>query len=61
MFFKRAVLKKFVIFTGKHLSWSLFFKKLQALMLATLLKRDCNTDVFIEHIWWQLLLSLKFM
>ena len=47
MFFKRAVLKKFVMFTGKHLSWSLFFKKSQGLMFATLLNRDSNTDVFL--------------
>ena len=30
MFFKIGVLKNFVIFTGKHLCWSLFLKKLQA-------------------------------
>ena len=29
MFFKIGVLKNFANFTGKHLCWSLFFKKLQ--------------------------------
>ena len=39
MFFKIAVLKNFVIFTRKHLSWSLFLPKLQAFRPATLLNR----------------------
>ena len=30
MFFKIGVLKKFAMFTGKHLCWSLFLIKLQA-------------------------------
>ena len=30
MFFKIAVLKKFAIFTGKHLCWSLFLIKQQS-------------------------------
>ena len=30
MFFKIGVLKKFAMFTGKHLCWSLFLRKLQA-------------------------------
>ena len=30
MFYKKAVLKNFSIFTGKHLCWSLFSIKLQA-------------------------------
>ena len=29
MFFKTAVLRKFAIFTGKHLCWSLFLIKFQ--------------------------------
>ena len=37
---KKAVLKKFAIFTGKHLCWGHFFNK-----KTTLLKRDFNTDV----------------
>ena len=42
---KIAVLKNFTIFTAKHLCWSLFLIKLQAL---TLLKRNSNTDVFLR-------------
>ena len=37
-----SVLKNFVIFTRRHLYWSLFLIKLQAL-----LKRDSNTGVFL--------------
>ena len=63
MFREKGILKNFATFTGKHL-------KLQALTLATLLKRDCNTGVFlpilsnfseqlfIEHLRWQLLISV---
>ena len=47
MFFKIDVLKNFTMFAGKHLPWSLFLVKLQALRYATLLKRDSNTDVFV--------------
>ena len=47
MFYKKAVLKNFAIFTGKQLCWSLFLIKLQAFRLATLLKRDSNTGVFL--------------
>ena len=47
MFFKTGVLRNFPIFTGKHLCWSLFLIKLQALQTATLLKRDFNTSVFL--------------
>ena len=44
---KRAVLKNFAIFRGKHLCTSLFLKKLQAWRPATLLKRDSNTGAFL--------------
>ena len=47
MFFKIGVLKIFANFTGKHLCWSLFLIKLQALKPANLLKRDSNTGVFL--------------
>ena len=33
VFYKKAVLKKLAIFTGKHLHWSIFLIKLQALQL----------------------------
>ena len=46
MFFKIEVLKNFANFTGKHLCWSLFLIKLQALRPPFLLKRDSNTGVF---------------
>ena len=40
--------KNFAIFTGKHLCWSLFLIKLQALWPAALLKSDSNTcSVFL--------------
>ena len=40
-FSKKICFKKPTIFTVKHLCWSLFLIKLQAL-----LKRNSNTDVF---------------
>ena len=36
---KKIVLKNFTRFTGKHLSWSLFFNKVAGLRPATLLKK----------------------
>ena len=47
MFFKILILKKFTIFTGKHLSWSLFLVRMQGFIPAILLKRDSNTGVFL--------------
>ena len=35
LFYKKAVLKHFAIFTEKHLCWSLFLIKLQAFMPST--------------------------
>ena len=58
MFFKIAALKKFAIFPGKHLSWSLVLKhlswslvliKMKGFMPTTLLKRDSNTGVFCGY------------
>ena len=47
-FYKKTVLKIFSVFTGKHLSWSLFLIiKFQAIRPATLLKRDSSTGVFL--------------
>ena len=43
---KKAVLKNFAIFTGKHLCWSLFLVR-----PATLLKRDYNLGVFLWILW----------
>ena len=45
-FCKTGVHKNLVMFTGKHLCWALFFIKLQAWRIATLLKRDSSTGVF---------------
>ena len=45
MFFKIDVLKSFANFTGKHLCWSLFLKRLQAECLQRQ-KKGSNTDVF---------------
>ena len=39
LFCKKLVLKNFAKFTGKHLRWSLFFKKFSALQPATLIKK----------------------
>ena len=43
MYFRISVLKKFAMFTRKHLCWSLFLINMQAWRPATLLKRDSNT------------------
>ena len=40
LFLKISVLKKFAIFTGKRLSWSLFLIKLLGFRPATLFKKD---------------------
>ena len=45
MFFKIDALKSFGNFTGKHLSWNLFLKNLQAKGLQ-LYQKDSNTGVF---------------
>ena len=45
---KKAAVKNFAIFTGKHHWWSLFSMKWQAWKPATLLKRDSNT---CEYLW----------
>ena len=44
MFCKKGVLKNFANFTGKHLCRSLFLRPV------TLLKRDCNTGVFLWNL-----------
>ena len=47
---QKAVHKYFVIFKGKHLSWSLFLINLQAWRSANLLKRDSNFVGFLSNI-----------
>ena len=44
---KKGVIKNLANFTRKNLCWSLFLIKLQQIRPATLLKLDCNTDVFL--------------
>ena len=44
---KKAALKDFAVFEGKHLYWSLFLIKLLAFRPAYLLKRDSSTGVFL--------------
>ena len=46
MFFKIDVFKIFANFIEKHLCWTLFLIKLQALRTAGLLKGDSNIGVF---------------
>ena len=46
---KIAVLRNFTIFLEKHLRWSLFLTKFQALMPATLLKRDSKQVFSSEY------------
>ena len=46
VFFKKAILKNFATFTGKHLCWRLFLINLQTWRPTSLLKRDSNTVVF---------------
>ena len=41
-----SLLITFANFTGKHLCWSLFLTKMQALRPTILLERDSNTSVF---------------
>ena len=47
MFFKIGVLRNVAIFTGKHLCWSHFLIKLQALRPPTLFKTDFSTGAFL--------------
>ena len=44
---KKGVLKNFTKFTGKHMCQNLFFYKVAGLRLATLLKKDSGTGVFL--------------
>ena len=45
---KKAILKDFVIFTGKHLCRGLFFNKVADHQSVALLKRDSNRDIFLQ-------------
>ena len=59
VFHKKAVLKNFATFTGKHLCWSLFLIKLEAFRSDS--KRDSNIGLFLwilqnfeEHLFWRI-------
>ena len=57
MFLKIGILNNFAIFTGKHLSWSLFLskstkKKLQHRRFLLNNAKFSRTAFFIEHIRW---------
>ena len=46
---KKAILKHFVIFTGKQLCRGLFLTKLKVIKRVTSSKRDSNTDISGEY------------
>ena len=54
MFFKTGVIRNFVIFTGKHLCWSIFLIKLRTLRPATLFQP--HPQKILQHKWflWKL-------
>ena len=49
-FYKKVVLKHFPIFTGKHLFWSLFIKKLQGFMFSCEYCEILKNTYFQEHL-----------
>ena len=70
MFCKNGVFLNFAELTGKHLCQSLFFNKVAGFRSATLLKNRLwhrcfpvsfanflRTPIFIEHLWWLLLIK----
>ena len=72
MFFKKGVLRIFAKFTGKHLCQGLFFKKVEGLRPAALLKKRLVHRCFpvnfakllrapflTEHLRWLLLSYVK--
>ena len=57
---KKAFLRNFAIFTGKHLCRSLFLIKLQVFRSPTLLTRDSRQllsceycEIFIKYLFWE--------
>ena len=46
MFCKKDILKSFTKFTGKHLCWSLFFKKVTGLQACNSINKETPTQVF---------------
>ena len=60
MFHKKAVLKNFAIFTGKHLCWNLFFNKNAGLQGPSFIKKRLEHRCFLrtlrnfqEHLFWR--------
>ena len=58
---RKPILKNFAIFTGKHLCWSLFLSKLQAVRPAILSNTNYNTGIFLwmwrnfqDHLFWEI-------
>ena len=51
VFHKKAILKKFVIFKGKHLSWGLFFIKVPSLQASNCFKKGASTQIFSYECW----------
>ena len=54
--FQKGVLKNFVIFTGKHMCWSLFIIKLQAFRPVNIANFS-EQLILLEHLQWLLLNS----
>ena len=52
MFFKIGVLKKFAIFRGKHVYWSLFLIKLQVCNFPVNIAKFLKIAFFIKHVLW---------
>ena len=50
MFHKKAVLKNFAIFTGKHLCWNLFFNTNSGLQAPRFIKKRLEHRFFIANI-----------
>ena len=50
MFHKKAVLKNFAIFTGKHLCWNLFFNKNAGLQGPSFIKKRLEHRCFFANI-----------
>ena len=52
VFYKKAVLKNFSVFTEKYLSSSLFLIKLRAFRFAQLFKKEIPPQVFFCEYYW---------
>ena len=47
---KKAVLENFAIFTGKHLSWSVFFNKVAGLQTCNFIKKRLERRCFPKNV-----------